>query len=212
MNDFYEQKANKYKYKYLELKKRIEYNNIGGGYNGVGGGYNGIGGAGCFGMFCGSNKKPETQPTPAKIKENKIINSYDKIINSYDKLSQKDKDTFISLNKNIKIYNKREETKHHYDRQFMGEYNHQRFFTEYCSQLLDHGDYIQYNCKTEEEKLKEDEAKEKIKHTEMLVNEANKQIQREIEIKRREEENFKKYGPSGPVRHTFHGNNTNNKV
>ena len=30
MNDIYEHKANKYKYKYLELKNRIEYNGVGG--------------------------------------------------------------------------------------------------------------------------------------------------------------------------------------
>jgi len=211
MNDFYEQKANKYKYKYLELKKRIEYNGIGGVYNGIGGGYNGIGGVGgvgCFGNFCKNfgilNSRQKEEIERDKIKKAKD----DKIQKSYDNLSQKDKDTFISLNNNIKIYNEVEKTKHHYDQQFMGEYNHQRFFTEYCLQLSDHGDYIQYNCKTEKEKLKEDEAK----HTQMLVNEANKQIQREIEIKKREKENLKKYGPSGPVRHTFHGNNTNIKV
>jgi hypothetical protein len=64
MNDFYEHKANKYKYKYVELKKRIEYNDI----DNIDGGYNGVGGVGCFSGFCGSNKKPATL-TPAKIEE-----------------------------------------------------------------------------------------------------------------------------------------------
>ena len=158
MNDFYEHKANKYKYKYLELKKRIEYNGINGAYNGVGG----VGGVGCFSGFCRSNKNPPTL-TPAELNV-KINDERIKIKNSYDKLSDKDKETFRLINEAIAQHNYNQKGQHIELQFFKDDYNHERFFKDYCTQIIDHGDHIQYKCLTIEqiEQQKQDIERRKI--------------------------------------------------
>ena len=57
-------KANKYKYKYVELKKRIEYND-GGVYNGVGGG--------CFSGFLCNKKDWKAKQAETNVKIKKVM-------------------------------------------------------------------------------------------------------------------------------------------
>lgn len=151
MNDFYEHKANKYKYKYLELKKRIEY-------NGEGGVYNGVGGVGCFsGLFCNKAKK---QTELYKTINDERIKKENKIKKSFDNLSNKDKETFRLINEAINEFNNIEKNQRPDVQNIKEEYNHERFFNDYCTKIKDHGNYIEYNCLTIAEKKIQEEKKE----------------------------------------------------
>ena len=154
MNDFYEHKANKYKYKYLELKKRIKYNDI----DDIDGGYNGVGGVGCFsGLFCNkANKQTELYRT---INDERIKKE-NKIKKSYDKLSPQHKETFRLINEAINEFNNIEKNQRPDVQNIKEEYNHERFFNDYCTKIKDYDDYIEYNCLTIAEKKIQEEKKE----------------------------------------------------
>jgi hypothetical protein len=186
MNDIYEHKANKYKYKYLELKNRIEY----------------IGGGGEWRHYVPfwnayhyykekKEKERKKKERKKKEKEEEEMKNFikQKYINSYNELIKKNPaiiTQYQAEESRIKIKN---------NNALMPNGNgttedlltKEKFLKTFCKEIKDHFHFIEYECKTkkeyDDEQKKINDEKQRIKD---IITKERREREREKERRERE--------------------------
>jgi hypothetical protein len=184
MNDIYEHKANKYKYKYLELKNRIEYIGEGGEWRH----YVPFWYAYHYYKEKKENERKEKERKKKKEKEKEEMKNFikQKYINSYNELINKNpaiitqyqaEELRIKINNNNALMPNGNGTTEDL-------LTKEKFLKTFCKEIKDHFHFIEYECKTKKEY---DDEQKNIKDEEQIIKDIITYEWRERERKKERE-------------------------